>query len=50
MRLMGARKIIAVLLTASKKLNVNRYSNVYEMIWFKLGMTDTTEVYILIQV
>ena len=38
------RVITAVLLTASKTINTGMHLNVYELIWFKVGMMiDTIE-------
>ena len=38
MRFIESRKIAAALLTVSKNLNVGMHSDVYESMWFKLGI------------
>ena len=50
-RFIEAREIIAVLLTASKNFKVGKHSDIYESVWFKLGMViDTIDYCLLILV
>ena len=45
------REIAVILLTALQTFNVGMHSNVYEWIWFRLGMMiDTVQLYIMILV
>ena len=51
MRFVETREIIVVLLTAFKNFHVGMHSNIYELIWFKVGMMmDTVALHILILV